>query len=296
MKTFFLMLLLALISYGQIDKLDKFLNSKLENNTRSNVLFKNSATQAVYSYRSTYFNVNYTCPSGWSITSVDTTPDTYFLTVQRPAYYDILVFGSRCETSREAKFFNYSSNYASIKVCYNGSQGKMPGVYDIFDTTYATSNITMVRSKIKYYKTSTTSYTDIGVTYTENLGIFQHGILYMVPITEYTNYDTSYTKSWFNLLFADYKNIGIERTVLAKTSSNIMTTANGIATLTLADQQQVKLDLYNIQGRKLAKIFDGELQGTNSFDINQYFPSNQTYFLLMKTNNKIEASKLTRIK
>ena len=284
-------------SFGDTDRVESEM-SKLINGKRCEVgLNKASAVLSLTSYVNAGLNLSYTCPSGWTITSIDTGVGYAFLTVTKPGYYNIGISAFIWSSETVANYYNFVTSHSNIKICYRATNGFMPGVYNIFDTTYASTAITTTNSKIKYSTSSTSAvYTNVGVTCSENLGVYQHEIYYYLPATEFTNNDTEYAKNWINLSFNDYSTPTLPKAFVSAAPARMMTVKGGVVSITATEHQNIKLDLYNVLGCRVAKVFSGDAMQQNTFDLNGTMPSNQVYFVKLKSEKGIETEKIVPLK
>jgi hypothetical protein len=250
-------------------------------NSIDNGLSKKAAPTAT-SYVSSYFNVSYTCPSGWTITAFDSTPTGFSLTVTKSLMTNIHIQGRKFLTATEAQNYNNRTCFITAKVAYNASNGKMPGIYSIWDTSYI-SGISSVGINLKYAMDVNNIYQSQCHNASESFSIYQQEYWYFTTISDYSANNVEYSQHWMNLNFYN-------TTMAKQASSKIPSTqpfeiVNNTLLLTVDQQKSLKLDLFNLIGQKIRNIYNSEIATEKAINLNGAVSASSNYLLKATTPN-----------
>lgn len=188
---------MILLTYAE----DNLLN--LLNTNSSQRLAKTKKSElALTSYSSANFNITYTCPTGWTISQIDTVNSggEVQLTIQSNNYLpQILVASSNFALNIYAQNYARAVGFATIGIAYNNSQGYMPGIYFYYDTSYS-NGLSEHEVQVKE-NSSTGSYTEVITCFSEVMNYTCHTVLYFATLADFNTNSSVYLQHWKNTTF-----------------------------------------------------------------------------------------------
>lgn len=271
-------------SVDAIDSMSKeeLLRAGLFESTNTNKGLAKNASPTATSYNSSYFNVSYTCPTGWTITAFDSTPNTFSLTVTKSLRSNIHINGRRLTTTFEASAYNYVSLFTTAKIAFNASNGKMPGIYSIWDTTY-TTGINSVGINMKYALDANNVYQSQCFNASESKSNFQHEIWYFTTVSDYVANNTEYSQHWLNLTFGT--TALSKQVAVASMPSNPFVLTNNTLKVTADQQKQLKLDLFDLLGKRIMNIYNSGAGQQNVINLDNAISAPSNYVIKATTTN-----------
>jgi hypothetical protein len=138
-------------------------------------------------YYSTYYNMDFKCPTGWTITSVDSTADRILLNVAKTGRNSVLVYGSRFATPTEAVYRDSYATFLGVRTAFGASSvsDEAPLVYAAFDTTVSGLHVSYVQ--LEYETAGGTRIYDL---ISGSRSTFSHFVAYSASLSDYdANYE-----------------------------------------------------------------------------------------------------------
>jgi hypothetical protein len=148
------------------------------------------------SYVSTYFNVNFTCPSGWQITAFDSSATTAILTVSKSGRNSVLVYLTRHATATEARYMDSYATFMAVRITY-GSSIDYPVVRTAFDTTSEPMHLSYVQ--VDY--TLSGNVARVYDLASASSGIHGQFVAYSATLADYNANHADYDAIWDGLNF-----------------------------------------------------------------------------------------------
>lgn len=261
---------------------EEILKASFSESTNANGGLSKKSVTASTAYNSSYFNVSYTCPTGWTITTFDSTPNSFSLTISKPLRSNVYISGKRFATALEASYYNDVSLFTTAKIAFNNSNDKMPAIYSLWDTTYSTG-IKSAGINMKYAIDTNNQFQNQCFNVSESKSNYQHEIWCFTTVSDYTANSAEYSQHWFNVTF--------ESTTLAKQAADELRSyqpfvlTNNTIRVSADQQKQLKLDLFDLLGKHIANIYNSEAgrQSVINLDNTTYAPSN--YLIKASTTN-----------
>lgn len=227
---------------------------------------------ALTQYFNPSVNLSFTVPNDWYIT--DTIGFSGFcLLVLSNSYATASVFivGWKENTVYEATrhgpsncfYDNWSSSKLSIFVPY---------LSYVYDTTI--NNVRYAHNQIKDKDASNTNtITHIRTRFTQSNTVYYHSMYYRTTISDYNINETIYNSNWLNLLFIYSNPSTVAKTVAPLVvSQDQLSLSKSAIHVNLIEQQSIKLQVFDIQGRLLKHLYSGVLDGKKDFDLGRLSP------------------------
>jgi hypothetical protein len=163
-----------------------------------------------------------------------------------------------------------------------------PLVYNISDSTGDTSVYHRVLcDEIKYSDRNA-----ISVKYSVSRGNYVISMSYAAGVSDYNLHELAYLQNFLNANFIKLNPvISLPKAMTSKTPE-IAYDGNSIK-LSIARQQEVKLRLFDMKGRKLATIFQGPASGENSFNLPRKGLAKQKAFINLEMGNTSVSKMIT---
>ena len=199
------------------------------------VLSKSGALTAT-SYTSTYFNMTFTCPSGWTISNFDSTASTVTFKVNKTGRQSVTVFGSRMTTATEARLMDSHAIASAIKAVYPASQAS-PSVASFADTSASGVHVGYVN--LDYDASGSSRVYDM---ITASTGIYSQFVAYSVTLSDYNSNYADYDAISDNIDFVT--TVGVAK-AMSKQAPGVTQQGN-----TVFNPGGFKIDFLNAQGRK----------------------------------------------
>lgn len=130
-------------------------------------------------YISAYFNANFTCPPGWTITTADSTPERMLLNVAKAGRNSVLVYLTRNATAAEATFRDSYSTFLAVRTTYGSASG-YPAVMVAYDTSASPVHVSYVN--LEYDPPGGTRVYDL---YAFSTSIYSHFVAYSAATADY---------------------------------------------------------------------------------------------------------------
>lgn len=217
------LILIMMLGFAYSQEENTILREALNHKT---TLSKSSAI-TITRYSSSYYNIDFSAPSGWAITKIDSSATQIFLTVSKTGRNDVTVFARRGGTVSEARFFSAWMCHITMQTVAEASSSV--GLQYAQDTSFsATSG----------YSSIAVSYnTSYGITRAYSSGTFSGGTFMFPSQSSFSLYSSEY--------YSVYSAIYLYSTAIAKGRPKT--------------PEFLVPEYFNIDGRKLSSQFHPNL-------------------------------------
>lgn len=161
---------------------------------------KTASNLSLKAYSSAWFNIQYTCPTGWTITDTTNQGNMFIhLTVTSPDYLATISLSAvKMNTAIEATYWGGFGCFTTAVIANKSSYPYMPGIYAAMDTLWS-NGVRYKGIQIKF--NSSAGYNTIGTTYTGSMDCSAICFNYYTSISDYDKNSDSYLLHWKNFVF-----------------------------------------------------------------------------------------------
>jgi hypothetical protein len=202
----------------------------------SPALRKTSALTAT-SYTSTYFNVKFTCPSGWTIANFDSTTSRVTFNVVKSGRNNVVVYVTRNATATEATLRDSWSLNSAIGAVWKVSY-ETPAIAFYLDTTLSDLHVTYAQLEYSLNGTTKRIY-DVSSASTGTGALMS---FYATTLSDYNANGADYDAVGAGLDFNTYTPV---QPLLAKGASGVTIRGN-----TVLNPGELKIEFLDAIGRK----------------------------------------------
>jgi mRNA-degrading endonuclease HigB of HigAB toxin-antitoxin module len=238
------------------------------------------ASESLTSYSNSSYNIKYTAPSGWSFISPSTGDNGVSLHVTSPYYSPTIIIAVFNRDNEDAAYrIGPSLCFNTTSFCYKRQISKAPLVYACIDTILPDGNH-YASIEIKYLD----DYSIIAVTYSLHYGRYVQYLSYMTTVADYEQNKNVYLQHWNNIEW--YSPTLLKNNNSSLPAHSTLSISNNNVNVQLEKQQQIKLELFNLQGQLLKNLYTGPSMGKTSYPIGNEARSNQIYILNLQADNE----------
>lgn len=232
---------------------------------------ENAAAAAGVPYSNTDYNFTYTPPAGWRIDSTRENSDEQYsekylmVFVSNPSYNSrVTLVAFKAKNGIKGEMIAYKKGFRDFYITYVvdlifGSTSA-PFIYNVKDSTGDTAVFNrLLFDKIKYADGNS-----ISVNYYQSRGAYVIEMYYATSSSDYSLNAAGYLRNFYN---ANFIALGVGSASLPKLAGPLPSIIcdNEIVSVSVARQQQVKLRLFDLQGREMQEIFNGTMAGSKTF-------------------------------
>jgi hypothetical protein len=187
----------------------------------------------------------------------------------------------RFATAAEAGYYNNRCTFQATKLAFDSSSGKMPEVFAIWDTS-AEPGISSAGMILKYAPDTNLAYRRQTFSASESFSIYQHEMRYFTTLEDYDLNKTAYYQHWTFMSVADTTtSSGLP---LSKAAAGRPFAIAGNTLFISRDQQRrLKLDLFDLLGRRAARVFDSARESATAVDLDKSTSASSSYILKATT-------------
>jgi hypothetical protein len=207
------------------------------------------------SYSSNYFNVDYICPAGWTITGFDSSASQATLVVTDAASSTVIISCHKFDSPAIALLWNQSTCFSTGLIAYRSSNeysGKMPGIYNMWDTTYIASEIHATSINLKYrFDEATIIYLSQCHNTSESFSIYQHEYFLFTSADDYEANSSEYSQHWFNLTFKSLTSGLAPAPIVLNKQNNDLRLIGDRVIINSDEQRKIKASVFDLLGRNI---------------------------------------------
>ena len=156
-----------------------------------------STSLALTSYASANYNVRFQCPSGWTITSIDSVANRVLLNVAKIGRNSVLVYVTKHATASEANYWDAYSTWLGVRTAFGSSQ-TTPYVVAAVDTTTSPYHLSYVQ--LEYEPSTVVRIYDL---VSASKSLFGQFVAYSATLADYDANSADYDAIWDGMSFYD---------------------------------------------------------------------------------------------
>jgi hypothetical protein len=241
------------------------------------------------SYVNSSFNFRYVAPSGWSFNTPDVGSSGISITSTNSSYpvnVHVYVFDRGSEDA--AKFFAKADCFDMISIAYSSSDITSPLVPYLADTFYVDAFYGISWIKIKYKS----DWGSLAANYNMYNQRFVISVWYFTTTNDHSLNNNSYFQHVLGANFISLTPIVSYNKVFS--SVPILSVGDGYVSMNCV-QQRVKLEMYDILGRRVSKLYQGSVDRSVKIQLDPRNASN-AYFIQMKSDHDSRSVNSIRLK
>ena len=263
------------------------------------VLCKSSATArtSYTNYTNTDLNFSFVAPQGWSFVGAVEDTNIAGIVAQNPLYSaKVLIIVYDCNRLPRGKTAPVDiatiGCFGIIKVAYNASiYGTL--ATGLIDTFYTASSLGEKCIVAEYG----TNWANLGIEFDEYNSHYDIEVSYWTTTADYTLNNAAYFQVVSGANFIKLYSAGVAKNSIVP-ASNVppLTVSNNRISLNTVIQRNVKLEMYDLIGRRVSSLYNGNVTGTHEVQMGSTVRASNTYILQLKMDCDKYAAKYTNAK